>query len=99
MEVLWTVDLLLRLVQKLQHFPDNGLQRAAQVFPTVRLSQRGHMNKCRAAMAEVQRCVVGEVTQIPAKDQNAHTHRVTFNLDIKQFCMNSSSSPKQVYKK
>lgn len=73
MEVLWTVDLLLRLVQKLQHFPDNGLQRTAQVFPTVRLPQRGHMNKCRAAMAEVQRCVVGEVTQIPAKDQSAHT--------------------------
>lgn len=75
MEVLWAPDLLLRLVQKLQHFPDDGLQRAAQVFPTVRLSQRGHMYKCRAAMAEVQRCVVGEVTQIPAKDQ-----RITVTL-------------------
>lgn len=69
MEVLCAMDLFLRLVQKLQHFRNDGLQRAAQVFPTVRLSQRGHMNECRAAVAEVQRCVVGEVTQIPAKDQ------------------------------
>lgn len=70
MEVLLTVDLLLRLVQKLQHLPDDSLQRSAQVFTAVRLSQGGHMDECRAAVAKVQRCVVGEVTQIPATDDN-----------------------------
>lgn len=70
MEVLLAVDLLLRLVQKLQHLPDDSLQRSAKVFPAVRLSQGGHVDECRAAVAKVQRCVVGEVTQIPATDEN-----------------------------
>lgn len=66
MEVMLAVDLLLRLVQKLQHLPDDSLQRSAKVFTAVRLSQGGHMDECRAAVAKVQRCVVGEVTQIPS---------------------------------
>lgn len=84
MEVLLAVDLLLRLVQKLQHFPDDGLQRAAQVFPAVRLSQRGHVNECGAAMAEVQRCVVGEVTQIPAKDQSTYSESPSTHHQVPQ---------------
>lgn len=61
-EVLLAVDFLFSLVQKLQHLLDDGLQRTAQVFPAVRLSKWRHVNEGRAAMAQVQRCVVGEIT-------------------------------------
>ncbi len=70
-EVLLAVDLLLGLVQKLQHLPDDGLQRAAQVFPAVRLSERRHMNEGRAAVAQVQRRVVGEITEVPVREEGA----------------------------
>lgn len=66
MEVLLALDLLLGLVQELQHLPDDGLQCTAQVFPAVRLSKRRHVNEGRAAMAQVQRRVVGEIAEIPA---------------------------------
>lgn len=65
MEVLLAVDFLLGLVQKVQHLLDDGLQCTTQVFPAVRLFKRRHMDEGRAAMAQVQRCVVGEVTEIP----------------------------------
>lgn len=70
MEVLLAVDLLLGLVQKLQHLPDDGLQRTAQVFPAVRLSERRHMNEGRATVAQVQRRVVGEITEIPVRKES-----------------------------
>lgn len=70
MEVLLAVDLLLGLVQELQHLPDDGLQRTAQVFPAVRLSERRHMNEGRATMAQVQRRVVGEITEVPVKEES-----------------------------
>lgn len=69
-EVLLAVDFLLGLVQKLQHFPDDGLQCTAQVFPAVRLSKRRHMNEGRATVAQVQRRVVGEVTEIPVREES-----------------------------
>lgn len=72
-DVLLAVDLLLRLVQQLQHFPDDGLQRAAQVFPAVRLSKRRHVNEGRAAVAQVQGRVVGEITEIPVEEQQFTT--------------------------
>lgn len=69
-EVLLAVDLLLCLVQKLQHLPDDGLQRTAQVFPAIRLSKRRHVNEGRATMAQVQGCVVGEITEIPVREKS-----------------------------
>lgn len=69
MEVLLAVDLLLSLVQELQHLLDDGLQRTAQVFPAVRLSERRHVDKGRAAVTHVQRCVIGEITEIPVKEE------------------------------
>lgn len=76
MEVLLlAVDFLFGLVYKLQHLLDDGLQRPAQVFPAVRLSQRRHMNEGRATMAQVQRRVVGEITQIPVEgERTASVH-------------------------
>lgn len=78
MEVLLAVDLLLCLVQKVQHLPDDGLQRSAQVFPAVRLSQRGHVNERRATVAKVQRCVVGEIAQIPVVGEKHNIQRLRF---------------------
>lgn len=75
MEVLLAVDLLLGLVQKLQHLPDDGLQRTAQVFPAVRLSKRRHMNEGRATMAQVQRRVVGEITEVPDREEGTASHK------------------------
>lgn len=66
-DVLLAVDLLLCLVQQLQHFTNNGLQGASQVFPAVRLSKRRHVDEGRATVAQVQGCVVGEITEIPIK--------------------------------
>lgn len=60
-EVLLAVDLL-SLVQKFEHLLYDGLEGTAQVFPTVRLSKRRHMNEGRATVTQVQRCVVGEIT-------------------------------------
>lgn len=71
MEVLLAVDLLLFLVQELQHLVDDGLQRAAQVLPAVRLPERRHVDEGGAAAAQVQRRVVGEVTQVPAGEGSA----------------------------
>lgn len=68
MDVLLGVDLALRLVQKRQHLPDDGLQRPAQVFPAVRLSERRHVDEGRTAVAQVQGCVVGIITEIPEWD-------------------------------
>ena len=73
-EVLLAVDLLLGLVQKLQHLPDDGLQRTAQVFTAVRLSERRHMNKGGATVAQVQRRVVGEITEIPVRGDGTASH-------------------------
>lgn len=67
-EVLLAVNLPLSLVHKLQHLLDDGLQCTTQVFFTVRLSKRRHMNKGRAAVAQVQRGVVGKITEIPVKE-------------------------------
>lgn len=67
-EVLLALDLLLSLVQKLQHLTDDGLQCTAQVFPAVRLSKRRHVDEGRAAMAHIQGCVIGEITQIPVRE-------------------------------
>lgn len=78
MEVLLAVDLFLCLVQKVEHLPDDSLQRSAQVFPTVRLSQRGHVNERRATMAKVQRCVVGEIAQIPVVGEKHNIQRLRF---------------------
>lgn len=82
-DVLLAVDLLLRLVQQLQHFTDNGLQRTSQVFLAVRLSERRHVNEGGAAAAQVQGRVVGEVTEIPRKGSHTtvtrptkHSHRL-----------------------
>lgn len=75
MEVLLAVDLLLGLVQKLQHLPDDGLQRTAQVFPAVRLSKRRHMYEGRATMAQVQRRVVSEITEVPDREECAASHK------------------------
>lgn len=69
MDVLLAVDLLLGLVKKLQHLLDDGLQRTTQVFTAVRLSKRRHMDEGRATMAQVQRCIVGEVTEIPVREE------------------------------
>lgn len=71
-DVLLAVDLLLRLVQQLQHSTDDGLQRTAQVFPAVRLSKGRHVNKGGAAVAQVQGCVVGKITEIPMKAQHSN---------------------------
>lgn len=71
-DVLLAVDLLLCLVQQLQHFTDNGLQGASQVFPAVRLSKRRHMDEGRATVAQVQGCVVGEITEIPIKTPHSN---------------------------
>lgn len=76
-DVLLAVDLLLRLVQQLQHFTDNGLQRTSQVFPAVRLSERRHVNEGGAAAAQVQGRVVGEVTEIPRKGSHTTVTRPT----------------------
>lgn len=76
MEVLLAVDLLLSLVQKLQHLPDDGLQRTAQVFPAVRLSKRRHMNEGRATMAQVQRRVVSEITEVPDREEGKASHKL-----------------------
>lgn len=72
-DVLLAVDLLLRLVQQLQHFTDNGLQRTSQVFPAVRLSKRRHVNEGGATAAQVQGCVVGEITEVPMEGAHSHT--------------------------
>lgn len=69
MDVLLAVDFLFSLVQELQHLPDDGLQRTAQFFPAVRLSERRHVNEGSATTAQVQRCIVGEITEVPAKDE------------------------------
>lgn len=70
-DVLLAVDLIFCLFQKLQHLPDDGLQCTAQVFSAVRLSKRRHMDKGRATVAEVQGCVVGEITEIPVREGTA----------------------------
>lgn len=75
-DVLLAVDLLLRLVQQLQHLTDNGLQRTSQVFPAVRLPKRRHVDEGGAAAAQVQGCVVGEVTEIPMK--GAHSQGTVY---------------------
>lgn len=72
MDVLLAVDLLLCLVQQLQHSTDDGLQRTSQVFPAVRLSERRHVNKGGAPVAQVQGCVVGKITEIPIKVQHSN---------------------------
>lgn len=72
-DVLLAVDLLLRLDQQLQHFAHDGLQRTAQVFTTVRLSKRRHVDEGGVPAAQVQGRVVGEVTEIPIKGQQ-HRH-------------------------
>lgn len=71
-DVLLAVDLLLCLVQQLQHSTDDGLQRTSQVFPAVRLSKRRHVNKGGATVAQVQGCVVGKITQIPIKVKHSN---------------------------
>ena len=62
---LLAADLVLGLVQKVQHLLDNGLQGAAQVLPAVRLPNGRHVDKGGAPVAQVQRGVVGEVAQVP----------------------------------
>lgn len=74
--VLLAVDLLLSLFQQLQHSTDDGLQRAAQVFPAVRLSERRHVNKGRAPVAQVEGCVVGKITEVPIRSQTQQGHRL-----------------------
>lgn len=54
MVMLLAVDLLLGLVQQVQHLLDDGLQRTTQVFPAIRLSKRRHMDEGRATVAQVQ---------------------------------------------
>ncbi len=90
MEVLLAVDLLLSLVQKLQHLPDDGLQRTAQVFSAVRLSERRHMNEGRATVAQVQRRVVGEVAEIPVRKVRTESnhggpHYIKWKTILKSF--------------
>lgn len=70
MEMLLAVDLLLCLVQKLQHLADNGLQCTAQFFPAVRLSKRRHVYECRVAVAQVQGCIIGKITEIPVREES-----------------------------
>lgn len=69
MEMLLAVDLILSLVEKLQNFLDNGLERTTQVFPAVRLSERRHVDKGGAAAAQVQRGVVGEITEVSVSEE------------------------------
>lgn len=70
-DVLLAVDLFRCLVQQLQHSTDDGLQRTSQVFPAIRLSKGRHVNKGGAAVAQVQGCVVGKITEIPMKAQHS----------------------------
>ena len=69
-EVLLAVELLLSLVKRLQNLLDDGLQCTTQVFTTVRLSKRRHVDESRAAVTQVQRRVVGEVTEISVREGN-----------------------------
>lgn len=64
-----TVDLLFSLHQQLKHFLYHGLQSTAQCLRAVRFVEGGHMHKGRASPAQVQRGVVGVVTQVPGKVQ------------------------------
>ena len=59
-----TADLLLLLVLALQHLPDDSLQGPAQVRPTVGLPDGRDVYEGGAPLAQVQRRVVGEVTEI-----------------------------------
>lgn len=70
MEVLLAVYLFLGLGQKLQHLLDDGLQCTTQVFPAVRLSKRRHVDEGRATTAQVQRRVVGEITEISVREES-----------------------------
>ena len=60
-----TADLLLLLVLGLQHLPDDSLQGPAQVWPAVGLPNGRDVHKGGAPLAQVQRRVVGKVTEIP----------------------------------
>ena len=60
-----TADLLFLLVLGLQHLPDDGLQGPAQVQPAVGLPDWRDVHKGGAPLAQVQRRVVGKVTEIP----------------------------------
>lgn len=55
----------LGLLQQLQHFLDDGLQRPAQLIGIVGFAQRRHVYEGRSALALVQRCIVREVAKVP----------------------------------
>lgn len=58
------------MLQQVQHLEDHGLESLSQLFCTVGLPQGGNVHERRSALAQVQRCVVGIVTQVSNESQN-----------------------------
>lgn len=58
------------ILQQVQHLQDHSSECLCQLFFTIGLPQGGHVHKRRSAFAQVQRCVVGVVTQVSNESQN-----------------------------
>lgn len=61
------VDLLFGLVEHVQHLLYDGLEGPTQVHSTIRLLYGRHVDECGVPMAQVQRGVVGEVTEVSVR--------------------------------
>lgn len=72
------VDLVLGLLQQVQHLVDDGLQGAAQGLGAVRLAKRRHVHEGRAAPAQIQRGVVGVVTQVTARETRKRVGKIGY---------------------
>lgn len=75
-------ELLLSLisVQQCQHFLYDCLKASAQVLAAVGFSKWRDMNESRVALAQVQRRVVGVITQVSDKDQSTDDERLCSSL-------------------
>lgn len=60
------------MFQQVQHLGDQSTECLRQLFPTVGLPQGRYVHERRSALAQVQRCVVGVVTQVSNESQNTH---------------------------
>lgn len=60
------------MLQQVQHLQDHSSECLRQLFRTVGPTQRGYVHERWSALAQVQRRVVGVVTQVSNESQNTH---------------------------
>lgn len=69
-------------LQEVQHLLQNGLKSSTQVLAAVGFSQWRHMDEGRAALSQVQRRVVGVITQVSGRGQRVVHDCVMFVLSF-----------------